>query len=225
MSHKIIETTSHDYQPVNKYIDEKARFKRTKSVWGYTRSLALFLVALGIFLILAAYAYHIFKKPHYLKDEGNKLIQEDKKDLLNQELKLKEEKIKDLEKKLNESPENNLLKDEIEKLQNEKKDLKNQIDQQKNIHTNFIKFEWNYNASINGNNVSVATRFKYKDSMKQKPDEVNCYVEFHRDDLATLELGTKYNPFPNGISNVYLEKLNATENDFKKLRTYCNFEN
>ena len=23
MSHKIIETTSHDYQPVNKYIDEK----------------------------------------------------------------------------------------------------------------------------------------------------------------------------------------------------------
>ena len=225
MSHKIIETTSHDYQPVNKYIDEKARLKRTKSVWGYTRSLALFLVALGIFLILAAYAYHIFKKPHYLNDEGNKLIQEDKKDLLNQELKLKEEKIKDLEKKLNESPDNNLLKDEIEKLQNEKKDLKNQIDQQKNIHTNFIKFEWNYNASINGNNVSVATRFKYKDSMKQKPDEVNCYVDFNRDDLATLELGTKYNPFPNGISNVYLEKLNATENDFKKLRTYCNFEN
>ena len=61
MSHKIIETTSHDYQPVNKYIDEKARLKRTKSVWGYTRSLALFLVALGIFLILAACAYHIFK--------------------------------------------------------------------------------------------------------------------------------------------------------------------
>ena len=64
MSYKIIETTSHDYQPVNKYIDEKARLKRTKSVWGYTRSLALFLVALGIFLILAAYAYHLYKKPH-----------------------------------------------------------------------------------------------------------------------------------------------------------------
>jgi len=64
MSHKIIETTTHDYNPVNKYIDEKARLKRTKSVWGYTRSLALFLIALGIFLILAAYAYHVFKKPH-----------------------------------------------------------------------------------------------------------------------------------------------------------------
>ena len=60
MPHKIIEATTHDYQPVNKYIDEKARLKRTKSVWGYTRSLAVFLIAFGIFLILAAYAYHIF---------------------------------------------------------------------------------------------------------------------------------------------------------------------
>ena len=61
MASKIIETT-HDYEPVNKYITEKARIKRTRSVWGYTRSLALFLIAFGIFLILAAYAYHIFKK-------------------------------------------------------------------------------------------------------------------------------------------------------------------
>ena len=71
MANKIIETT-HDYEPVNRYIDEKARIKRTRSVWGYTRSLALFLIALGIFLILAAYAYHIFKKPHpQLIEENN----------------------------------------------------------------------------------------------------------------------------------------------------------
>ena len=68
MANKVIQTT-HDYEPVNKYIDEKARIKRTKSVWGYTRSLALFLIALGIFLILAAYAYHIFKKPHPLQQD------------------------------------------------------------------------------------------------------------------------------------------------------------
>ena len=224
MSHKIIETTTHDYQPVNKYIDEKARLKRTKSVWGYTRSLALFLIAFGIFLILAAYAYHIFKKPHYLNTENNKLIKEDKANLLNRELKMKEEKINDLEKKLKENPENNLLKDEITKLQNEKNQLENQIEQQKNIHTNFIKFEWNYNGSINGNSVPVATRFKYEDSMKDKPDEIECYADFGRNDLAKLELGTKYNPFPDGIPNVYLDKLNASENDFKNLRTYCNFE-
>ena len=67
MDNKTIETIDHDYTPVNKYIDEKARLRRTRSVWGYTRSLALFLIALGIFLILAAYAYHIFKKPHQLE--------------------------------------------------------------------------------------------------------------------------------------------------------------
>ncbi len=224
MSHKIIETTTHDYQPVNKYIDEKARLKRTKSVWGYTRSLALFLIALGIFLILAAYAYHVFKKPHYLNTENNQLLKEDKKNLLDQELREKQEKIDNLEKKLKESPENNLLKEEITKLQREKKQLENQIEQQKNIHTNFIKFEWNYNAIINENKIAVATRFKYKDSMEQKPDEINCYVDFLRDDLATLELGTKYNPLPNGVSQVYYEKLNASEDDFKKLRNYCNFD-
>jgi|TARA_B110000503_G_scaffold2450_1_gene3254 hypothetical protein len=68
MSVDDIQYKVHDYDPVNKYIDEKARLRRTKSVWGYTRSLALFLVALGIFLIFAAYAYHIFKKPHPIEE-------------------------------------------------------------------------------------------------------------------------------------------------------------
>jgi hypothetical protein len=68
MSDDNIQYNVHDYEPVNKYIDEKARLRRTKSVWGYTRALALFLVAFGIFLILAAYAYHIFKKPHPIEE-------------------------------------------------------------------------------------------------------------------------------------------------------------
>ena len=81
-----------------------------------------------------------------------------------------------------------------------------------------------HDGIINENKIAVATRFKYKDSMEQKPDEINCYVDFLRDDLATLELGTKYNPLPNGVSQVYYEKLNASEDDFKKLRNYCNFD-
>ena len=68
MSTDDIQYKVHDYDPVNKYIDEKARLRRTKSVWGYTRALALFLVALGVFLILAAYAYHIFKKPYPIEE-------------------------------------------------------------------------------------------------------------------------------------------------------------
>ena len=62
----------HDYTPVNKYIDEQARIRRTKSVWGYTRSIALFLAALGIFLLLLALAYWIFNKPH---NQANNLTQ------------------------------------------------------------------------------------------------------------------------------------------------------
>ena len=77
MTHKIYETTTHDFDPVNKYIDEKARLRRTKSVWGYTKALALFLVTLGIFLILAAYAYHIFKKPHPIEE----ILNNDNKDI------------------------------------------------------------------------------------------------------------------------------------------------
>ena len=63
----------HDYAPVNKYIDEKARIQNTKSVWGYTKSIALFLLALGLFLILAAYAYHLYKNNYY-----NDLVKEGK---------------------------------------------------------------------------------------------------------------------------------------------------
>ena len=77
MVHKIIETTRHDYDPVNKYIDEKARLRRTKSIWRNTRSAALGLIAFGIFLILAAYAYHIFKKPHPIE----KILKNENKDI------------------------------------------------------------------------------------------------------------------------------------------------
>ena len=78
MSSDNIQYNIHDYEPVNKYIDEKARLRRTKSVWGYTRALALFLVALGIFLILAAYAYHIFKKPHPIEE----ILNDNNKDIV-----------------------------------------------------------------------------------------------------------------------------------------------
>ena len=77
MAHRIYETKTHDFDPVNKYIDEKARLRRTKSTWRYTKSLALFLLAFGLFLILAAYAYHIFKKPHPIE----KALKNENKDI------------------------------------------------------------------------------------------------------------------------------------------------
>ena len=96
MAYKIIETTRHDYDPVNKYIDEKARLRRTKSIWKNTRSAALGLIAFGVFLILAAYAYHIFKKPHQLTKYKDKIISEDN------EVNKYNKQIDDIEKKIEE---------------------------------------------------------------------------------------------------------------------------
>ena len=75
MSENKITYSVHDYTPVNKYIDEKSRIQNTKSVWGYTKSIALFLLALGLFLILAAYAYHLYKNNYYndLVEEGKEI--------------------------------------------------------------------------------------------------------------------------------------------------------
>tara|TARA_A100001015_G_C14928008_1_gene687277 strand:+ start:43 stop:552 length:510 start_codon:yes stop_codon:yes gene_type:complete len=70
MSDEKITYSVHNYDPVNKYIDEKSRIKNAKSVWAYTKSLTLFILALGLFLVLASYAYHLFKK-----DFNNKLVE------------------------------------------------------------------------------------------------------------------------------------------------------
>ena len=88
MAHRIYETTTHDFDPVNKYIDEKARLRRTKSTWRYTKALALFLIAFGLFLILAAYAYHIFKKPHDRVVVEDRIIQSEEK--IKQNLKIED---------------------------------------------------------------------------------------------------------------------------------------
>ena len=64
MSDEKITYSVHNYDPVNKYIDEKSRIKNAKSVWAYTKSLTLFLLTLGIFLVLLAYAYQLYKKKY-----------------------------------------------------------------------------------------------------------------------------------------------------------------
>ena len=133
MAYKTIETITHDYGPVNKYIDEKARLKRSRSVWGYTRSLALFLIALGIFLILAAYAYHIFKKPHPLQQEEIEQEQSENinKEIINKNKEIQglEEEINQLESKVNENPENKLLKQQLEEKTKEAEQAKRQKDE------------------------------------------------------------------------------------------------
>ena len=119
MANKIYETTTHNFDAVNQYIDEKARFKRTKSAWGYAKVFALCILALGLFLILAAYAYHLFKKPHPLEAK----FDEQQSEYMNREIINKNNRIKQLEGNINQ------LEGNIAQLQ---EDIKNNKQYKKN---------------------------------------------------------------------------------------------
>ena len=129
MAHRIYETTTHDFDPVNKYIDEKARLRRTKSTWRYTKALALFLLAFGLFLILAAYAYHIFKKPHTLSEYRTETVNsKNTENNLNTEIIEKNNLIEKKSEELKSNPENELLKKEIENLKKEKAEIQKKLE-------------------------------------------------------------------------------------------------
>ena len=124
MANKISETTTHNFDAVNQFIDEKARLKRTKSAWGYAKVFTLCILALGIFLILAAYAYHLFKKPHTVEAE----FDQQQSEYMNREIINKNNRIKQLEGNISQlegniaqlkedvknNPENQQLKQQIE---------------------------------------------------------------------------------------------------------------
>ncbi len=129
MADKSIEYTVHNYEAVNKYIDEQGRIRRTKSWVGYSKAISLFLVGLGVFLILAAYAYWFYKKPHIQnfinKDLQKQEITENK---LNDKLSNKNNQIKKIENEMKKNPENEKLKNELEKLKKEKNELQKKLD-------------------------------------------------------------------------------------------------
>ena len=213
MDNKTIETIDHDYTPVNKYIDEKARLRRTRSVWGYTRSLALFLIALGIFLILAAYAYHIFKKPHEQVFIQNDIIQSEKleKDL-SDDLNIKDDEIKKIEKQIQSNPENERLKKELEALKKEKEELEKKLE-------NVVYDE---TVSIfkrkDIDNLTVTTGFQWN-----KVDDLR-YGKKHNSDWCYIEKAQttfKYwfaDPTDQSIS---LKELGITEAKAKTYRKDC----
>ena len=180
MANKVIQTT-HDYEPVNKYIDEKARIKRTKSVWGYTRSLALFLIALGIFLILAAYAYHIFKKPHPLQQDE---IDQQQSENVNKEIINKNKQIKQTESDIKENPDNQKYKQKLEKLEKEKKELEKKLEEKnrKIVDGEVIKYNQTTHqfTTMYRDGYSIVTRRKYQtttDLLEQTGNyEESCYL-------------------------------------------------
>ena len=214
MDNKTIETIDHDYTPVNEYIDEKARIRRTKSVWGYTRSLALFLIALGIFLILAAYAYHIFKKPHDIIYSENEIIksQEEEKDI-NNDIIDKNDEIQEKENELKNSPENEKLKEELEDLKKEKAELEKKLDDVAYTESVSVFKRKEINA-----NLTVVTGFGW-----EKLDNLRSGKK-HDDDWCYIESNTTTAKYYFGVQtdqSALLKELGITENEALSYKKNC----
>ena len=214
MAYKTIETITHDYGPVNKYIDEKARLKKSRSVWGYTRSLALFLVAFGIFLILAAYAYHIFKKPHENFFVENDIVKSQKlKQDLNEVINKKDEEIESKEKEVNNNPENEKLKKDLETLKKEKEELEKKLNNI--VYTEEVSIFKKYDVN---SNLTVTTGFGWNklDDLRsgKKHDDDWCYIDSN---LTTA----KYYFNVESDQSLLLKELGISKSEAASYKKHC----
>jgi len=177
MADKTIQSINHNYEPVNKYIDDQARLKRSASSWRYAKATALILVAAGILAVLLAWAYYIYKKPHELFYSENEIIksQDEEKDI-NNEIINKNDEIKEIENEIQNSPENEKLKEELEVLKKEKADLEKKLDDA--VYSESVSIF--KRKEINGN-LTVVTGFGWEklDNLRsgKKHDSDWCYIE------------------------------------------------
>ena len=213
MAHRIYETTTHDFDPVNKYIDEKARLRRTKSTWRYTKALALFLIAFGLFLILTAYAYHIFKKPHPLSEYKTETVSSKSiENEFNKEIIEKNNLIEKKNKELQSNPENELLKKEIENLKKEKAEI------QKKLENVVYDESVTVFKSKEVDEYTVTTGFAWN-----KVDDLR-FGKKHNSDWCYLEsnfTSAKYYFNIEREQNALLNELRLTENQAKDYKKYC----
>ena len=115
MANDNIEIETHNYEPVNKYIEDQARLKRSASTWRYAKAAALILVAIGVLAVLLAWAYYLYKKPERLvslAEVNEKIIQNEKRFIEN-------------ERKLIEN-ERRFLENERKLVENEKRIIENE---------------------------------------------------------------------------------------------------
>ncbi len=213
MSHKIIETTRHDYDPVNKYIDEKARLRRTKSIWKNTRSAALGLIALGVFLILAAYAYHIYKKPHKLTKYKEDFISDNNDvDKYNNKIKNIEKKLEEKNKNLSSNPSSEKDKKEIERLENELNKLKSQRDNV--VYDETVSVFKSKNVGVY--TITTGYRWNKVDDLRfgKKHENTWCYIE-------SGFTPAKYYFNNSTDQTILLKELNLRKDEADKYQKYC----
>ena len=200
MSDENIQYDVHDYEPVNKYIDDQSRLKRSASTWRYAKAATLIMVGVGILAVLLTWAYYLYKKPHRLVS----LSEIEQKVLLNEKRVINHEKRLPLEEEINISTNSNILQGKINekdleiselkeqidqtnsndeilknkleaekaKIEKEKLDLQKKLVEKKQVKTNVIHFK-NIQTMINGNSVTVTTRLYYDDPSNLKANRAN----------------------------------------------------
>ena len=243
MSDENIQYDVHDYEPVNKYIDDQARLKRSASTWRYAKAATLVMVGVGILAVLLAWAYYLYKKPHRLVSlsEIEQRVLQNEERLIDNESRLpteeeiqtntvsnqiqsnineKDQEILELKKQLENNPANQALKEETQKLEKEKKALQAKLTEQNQIQTNVIHFKTK-KAKLGNNNVGVVTRLHYDDPRNLTPNSITCYIEFNNPDIPKIELGEK-NENSFYMSNYNKKTYSINDQQIRNLKNqYC----
>jgi exonuclease VII large subunit len=243
MSDENIQYDVHDYEPVNKYIDDQARLKRSASTWRYAKAATLVMVGVGILAVLLAWAYYLYKKPHRLVSlsEIEQRVLQNEERLIDNESRLpteeeiqtntvsnqiqsnineKDQEILELKKQLENNPANQALKEETQKLEKEKKALQAKLTEQNQIQTNVIHFKTK-KAKLGDNKVGVVTRLHYDDPRNLTPNIITCYIEFNNPDIPKIELGEK-NENSFYMSNYNKKTYSINDQQIRNLKNqYC----
>ena len=199
MSDENIQYDVHNYEPVNKYIDDQARLKRSASTWRYAKAATLIMVGVGILAVLLAWAYYLYKKPHRLVS----LSEIEQKVLSNEDRLIKKEKRLPLEEEINTSTSSNMLQGKINEkdleisklkaqleeniedqnlrkqleeekktIEKEKLELQKKLVEKKEVRTNVIHFQY-LEGELNSTKVSVTTRLHYDDPSNLNPNKTD----------------------------------------------------
>lgn len=199
MSDEKIQYNVHDYDPVNKYIDDQARLKRSASTWRYAKALTLVMVGAGILAVLLAWAYYLYKKPHrlislseieqrVLKNE-DRLIKNERRlpseeeintstvsNILQGKINEKDLEISELKEQISKNINDQEFKKKLEKekqiIEKEKLDLQKKLNEKKQVRTNVIHFQY-LDGDLSGNKVSVTTRLHYDDPSNLNPNKID----------------------------------------------------
>jgi len=243
MSDENIQYEVHDYEPVNKYIDDQSRLKRSASTWRYAKAATLVMVGVGILAVLLAWAYYLYKKPHRLVSlsEIEQRVLQNEERLIDNESRLpvekeiqsntvsnqiqsninkKDQEILELKKQLENNPANQALKEETRKLEKEKQELQQKLNEQNQIQTNVIHFKTR-KGKLGNENISIVTRLHYDDPRNLTPNKITCYVQFVNRDIPDIELGEK-NKTSFYFSNYNKKTYSINDQQIRNLKKqYC----